>query len=148
MYIALFDKEFLIRDCNKSFVQNLKIEMIKNPCLATTPILCVADIGENCDFKENMKDIYSYITVGGNHSRQAFQEILEEREDLRHNRSFSYRLCAVYSPMKKELVRRLAFQHNRAAAFHHKMTTWDWVSCLCFTTACAPILMPLVCIFL
>ncbi|XP_065902406.1 uncharacterized protein [Dysidea avara] len=101
--------------------------MIKNPCLATTPILCVADIGENCDFKENMKDIYSYITVGGNHSRQAFQEILEEREDLRHNRSFSYRLCAVYSPMKKELVRRLAFQHNRAAAFHHKMTTWDWV---------------------
>ena len=121
-------KEMLIRDCNKVHVQNLKHEILKNPCSSVNPILCVVNLDEGCRFNKDQKESYSYMTISGNHSRQAFQEILDEQATLRQNKAYTYRLCSVYTSMEKPLLNRLAFKNNRAAAFCHKMTTWDWVS--------------------
>ena len=121
-------KELLIRDCNKTVVESLKKEIIDNPCSDVTPILCIAEIEEGSTFQQNLKEAYTYMTIGGNHSRQAFQELLDENKELVSKRLYSHRLCSVYSPMSRQLTSRLAFKHNRATAFSHKMTSWDWVS--------------------
>ena len=121
-------KDFLIRDCNKEVVASLKEEVMENPCSDVTPILCIADIEEGRVFQNDLKEAYTYTTIGGNHSRQAFQELLAEDRSLIDKRMYSHRLCSVYSPMSKKLISRLAFKHNRAAAFCHRMTNWDWVS--------------------
>ena len=118
--------EWLVRDCSEKVVEQLKLEMIANNCTDVQPILCIADVrGE--DFDVNSKEGYKYHTIGGNHSRQALQELIEEKPSLASNRQYSHRLCAVYKPMDTKLIRRLASKHNRAAAYCHEMTTWDWV---------------------
>lgn len=121
-------KDLLIRDCNKTVVATLKQEIMENPCSDVTPILCVVDIEEGTTFQSDLKEAYTYITIGGNHSRQAFQELLDEKKALANNRLYSHRLCSVYLPMSIKLTSRLAFKHNRASAFSYKMTSWDWVS--------------------
>ena len=121
-------KDLLIRDCNKKVVDNLKKEIMENPCSDVTPILCIAEIEKGSSFNQTLKEAYSYITIGGNHSRQAFQELLDEDKTLINKRLYSHRLCSVYLPMNRQLTSRLAFKHNRATAFSHRMTSWDWVS--------------------
>ena len=75
-------EDLLIRDCNKAVVLSVKQEVIENPCSDVTPILCVADIEDGTTFKHDLKETYAYITIGGNHSRQAFQELLDEDKSL------------------------------------------------------------------
>jgi len=120
-------KEFLIRECNKTHVENLKREILKNPCSIVNPILCVVSAEEG-RFNKDLKETYNYMTIGGNHSRQAFTEIVEEQPSLKDKKEYTHRLCSVYYSMEKQFVNRLAFKSNRATAFCHKMTTWDWVS--------------------
>jgi len=103
-------------------------EILKNPCSSVNPILCVVNLDEGCRFNKDQKESYSYMTIGGNHSRQAFQEILDEQATLRQNKAYTYRLCSVYTSMEKPPLNRLVLKNNRAAAFCHKMTTWDWIS--------------------
>ena len=109
-------------------VSALKQEMLDNPCGDVTPILCIVKMDEDEIFNQTLKDSYQYITVGGNHSREALQQILKENKTLEHNKLYSHRLCAVYRPMSTSLAKRLASKHNRAASFMHEMTSWDWVS--------------------
>ena len=109
-------------------VYKLKQEMIKNPCTDVTPILCIVNLQPGEIFKPILKDSYRYISIGGNHSRQALQELLKENKQLERQRCFTHRWCAVYKPMEIPLARRLASKHNRAGSFNHEMTNWDWVS--------------------
>ena len=119
--------EWLVRDCSEKVVAQLKVEMIENNCSDVQPILCIVDLkGE--DFDLNSKEGYQYFTVGGNHSRQALQELLKEKRGLATNKQYTHRLCAIYKPMETKLIRRLASKHNRAAAYCHEINTWDWVS--------------------
>lgn len=124
--------ELLVRERNNAMVAALKLEMLENPCNDVTPILCIVKMTENESFNKTLKDSYHYITIGGNHSRQALQELLKERKELQGNKLYTHRLCAVYEPMDLSLARRLASKHNRATSFTHEMTSWDWVSmCTC-----------------
>jgi len=109
-------------------VKALKKEIIDNDCSNVAPILCIAQLSEDEAFDKDLKEAYSYATVGGNHSRQAFQEILKEHPEFENKKQYTHRLCSVYIPMDNKLARRLASKHNRATAFCHKMTNWDWVS--------------------
>ena len=101
--------------------------MIANNCTDVQPILCIADVKGGDSFDACSKEGYRYATIGGNHSRQALQELIKEKPAFANNRQYSHRLCAVYTPMDTKLIRRLASKHNRAAAYCHEMTTWDWV---------------------
>ena len=121
-------RELLVRDRNPQMVSLLKQEMLSNPFGDVQPILCIVQLKENEPFDSKLKEAYFYLTIGGNHSRQALQELLQERPLLQKNRQYTHRLCAVYKPMLHQLARRLASKHNRAAAYCHEMTTWDWVS--------------------
>lgn len=121
-------RELLVRDRNPQMVSLLKQEMLSNPFGDVQPILCIVQLKENEPFDSKLKEAYFYLTIGGNHSRQALQELLQERPLLQKNRQYTHRLCAVYKPMAHHLARRLASKHNQAAAYCHEMTTWDWVS--------------------
>ena len=124
--------EMLVRDRNPHVVASLKLEMLENAFSDVQPILCIAQLKSGESFDKNLKEAYLYHTIGGNHSRQALQELLKERPYLEQNRQYTHRLCAVYTPMEATLVRYLASKHNRAASCFHEMTTWDWVCSLTF----------------
>lgn len=117
----------LVRECSKTIVDNLKEEMLANSCNDVQPILCIVKLEDSEVFNINTKEGYKYETVGGNHSRQAIQELLNEKPDLQNRRHFTHPLCSVYRPMDNKLIRRMASQHNRATAYCHEMTTWDLV---------------------
>ena len=121
-------KELLIRERNDVMVAALKVEMMENPCNEVAPLLCIVDLPDNEIFNKSLKDSYSYVTIGGNHSRQALQELLKEHVKLQNSKSYTHKLCAVYEPMDLSLAKRLASKHNRASSFTHEMTSWDWVS--------------------
>ena len=120
-------ENLLVRDCNEKVVSELKQEMLANPYADVQPLLCMVRLKDDETFDRKLKEAYLYDTIGGNHSRQALQEILKENPHLQ-KKVFTYRLCAVYKPMEVKLARRLGSKHNRAANFCHEMTTFDWVS--------------------
>ena len=105
--------------------------MLKNPCKDVTPILCIVKLQPGEVFKPNLLDSYKYISIGGNHSRQALQELIRDNKDLEKNKLYTYRWCSVYQPMEVTLARRLASKHNRAGSFKQDMTNWDWVIINC-----------------
>ena len=49
--------------------------MIANNCTDVQPILCIADVKGGDSFDACSKEGYRYATIGGNHSRQALQEL-------------------------------------------------------------------------
>ena len=65
----------LIRNTNKEFIRSLKQEMLKNPTTDVQPILCLVSLKDGETFIERYKEGYKYHTIGGNHSRQAIQEL-------------------------------------------------------------------------
>ena len=120
--------EWLVRDYDAKIVEQLKLEMIANNCSGVQPILCIVDLRGGELFDVNSKEGYQYYTIGGNHFRQALQELLKEKAALAFNKQYAYRLCSVYQPMDNKLTKRLASKYNWAAAYCHEMNTWDWVS--------------------
>jgi len=120
-------EKWLVRECTKSRVGKLKEEMIENTWTDVQPILCIVQLKSGEKFIPQMKEGYKYFTIGGNHSRQALQELLSEKPELKASKQFTHRMCSVYTEMDNILVRRLANKHNRAANHVHEITTMDWV---------------------
>ena len=121
-------KQLLVRDKKTVFIEALKQEMLDNPLGDVQPILCVVQLKDKEKFDSKMKEAYTYYTIGGNHSREALQQILSEKPELSRNRTYTHRLCSIYSKMESHLLIRLASKHNRATNFSHDMTAWDRVS--------------------
>jgi len=123
-------KHLLVRVKKQVFIEALKQEMLDNPLDDVQPILCIVQLKEKEKFESKMKEAYTYYTIGGNHSREALQQILSKKPDLNRNRTYTHRLCSIYSEMESHLLIRLASKHNRATNFSHDMTAWDRVSLL------------------
>lgn len=119
--------ELLIRDKNKKHIEALKAEIQTNPTADVQPIVCILSLKDGEKFDPSMKEGYFYETIGGNNSREAYKQLLEESPKLKKNRVFTHRLCSVYSKMDKKLALRLASKHNRATAFYLETSTWDKV---------------------
>ena len=113
----------LLRPVDPVFVDTLKAHMKRNPSRDVTPIVGLVQLPDGEEFQEDRKDIYLYETLGGNNSRAAMQELLDE-EDLR----FRTRLVSVYCHLTDNQALRLASKHNLATSVHHEMTTSDKVS--------------------
>ena len=122
--------ELLVRETSGNFISCLKQEMLDNPTANVQPLLTIVCLKQDESFDSSVKEGYIYQTVGGNHSRQALQELLKEHPDLQRQKVYSHRLCSVYTQMSTQLALRLASKHNRASTFAHEMTTWDKV-CKC-----------------
>lgn len=118
----------LVREKDEMFIGRLKKEMMENPISDVQPILCIVNLPEGAVFQPSLKEAYTYKSIGGNHSREALQQLLKEHPNLKENKVYSHKLCSVYSDMDSNLVQRLASKHNRATSFSHSTTTWDRVS--------------------
>ena len=112
----------LLRPVDKVFVDTLKTHMKRNPSRDVTPIVGLVQLPDGERFQEYHKETYLYETLGGNNSRVAMQELLEE-EDLR----FRSRLVSVYCHLTDNQALRLASKHNLATTVHHDMITSDKV---------------------
>lgn len=123
-------EELLVRSKSDTFIEALKEEMLENPTRDVQPLLCLVRLNDGEDFDDKVKEGYSYDTIGGNNSREAIQQLLSEKPELKKKKMYSYRLCSVYTRMPNELALRLASKHNRASGFTHDMTTWDKVRTL------------------
>ena len=88
-----------------------------------TPIVGLVWLPDGEEFQEDRKNTYLYETLGGNNSRVAMQELLDE-DDLR----FRTRLVSVYCHLTDNQALRLASKHNLATSVHHEMSTSDKVS--------------------
>ena len=51
--------------------------MLRNLCVDVQPMLCIVQLLPGQVFDENLKEGYSYFTIGGNHSRAALQVSLQ-----------------------------------------------------------------------
>ena len=113
---------------DSKFVADLKREMLDNPTTDVQPLLCIVKLKSGEKFNYDLKEGYKYESVGRNNSREALQQLLSENPHLRSNRTFTHRLCAVYSnDMNDKCILHLAGQHNRATQFSHAVTDWDKV---------------------
>ena len=119
--------ELLVRVKSDKFISALKEEMLENPTRDVQPLLCIVRLKDDEEFDESLKEGYMYETIGGNNSREAIQQLLSEKPELKKKKLYSHRLCSVYTRMSTDLALRLASKHNRASAFTHDMTTWDKV---------------------
>ena len=71
----------LLRPVDPVFVDTLKAHMKRNPSRDVTPIVELVQLQDGEEFLADRKESYLYETLGGNNSRVALQELLEE-EDL------------------------------------------------------------------
>ena len=119
----------LLRPVDPVFVDTLKSHMKSNPSRDVTPIVGLVWLPDGEEFQEDRKNTYLYKTLGGNNSRVAMQELLDE-DDLR----FRTRLVSVYCHLTDNQALRLASKHNLATSVHHEMSTSDKVSDIKFIT--------------
>lgn len=94
--------ELLVRDKSTKHVTALKAEIQKNPTSDVQPIICILSLADGEVFDPTMKEGYFYETIGGNNSREAYKQLLEESPTLKRNKIFTHRLCSVYSSMEKK----------------------------------------------
>ena len=87
-------EKLLVLNTSKAFIDGLKAEMLENPTADVQPILALVQLDEGKTFDANLKDGYKYETVGGNHSRQALQELLKEHPKFYRRKAYSHRLCS------------------------------------------------------
>lgn len=79
------------------------------------------------DFNPSHAEAYKYETIGGNHSRIALEQILNEERSSSFIEMYKYRLVSIYRGLSDELAQHLAHRHNCATEFTNKMTTQDKV---------------------
>lgn len=114
----------LIRPIDRDFVNELKEEMLLNPTSDVAPMIGVVYTDQ---FNRNQPEAYKYETIGGNHSRTALLELLEEDPTLATNSCYTRRTVSIYQNLSHRQAKYLAQKHNRATSFTHSMTTQDYV---------------------
>lgn len=118
----------LIRIPDDTFVSTLKAEMLRNRTNEVAPIIGLLELKEGEVFNKDKCDTYVYECIGGNHSRLAHQQILEDNPDLNTDRHFSHRSVSIYVNLTDEQAQHLAHRHNRTTEFINVMTTQDKVT--------------------
>ena len=112
----------LLRPVDPVFIATLKTHMKSNPLRDVTPIVGLVQLPNGEEYEREHRESYLYETLGGNNSRVAMQELLEEG-DLR----FRSRLVSVYFNLTNDQCLRLASKHNLSTTIHHDITTCDKV---------------------
>ena len=122
----------LIRQPHEPYIKGLKEEMKKNPTCDVAPIVAMVKLTDGQKFDEAHPEAFTYETLGGNHSRIALQELLNEDKQLATLPYYRSRLVSVYSGLSDKQATHLALRHNKATEYTSKLTTQDKVGvCLC-----------------
>ena len=117
----------LIRRPHEPYIKGLKEEMRKNPTCDVVPIVAMVKLRDGQKFDETHPEAFVYETLGGNHSRIALQELLDEDEKLAGLPYYRLRLVSVYSGLSDKQATHLALRHNKATEFTSRLTTQDKV---------------------
>jgi hypothetical protein len=121
----------LVRPVDKVFVDCLKTEMLANPTTDVAPIIGHIRLPEGETYDEKHPEGYLYETLGGNNSRTALKELLEENPELTKDDRYCKRSVSVYYNLSDEEAQFLGMKHNRQQSFVHQMTTQDKVWQVC-----------------
>ena len=71
----------MLREVDTSFIEVLKKEILETRICAPNPILCtIRNIKNISDFDVSRVQDYKYETLGGNHRRVAYQELVAEEK--------------------------------------------------------------------
>lgn len=74
-------KELEIRPIDGKFVATIKHEILNSPMISKSPIVCLVDtVAEAKNFDITKINVYQYFTIGGNHRRVAYEELLAEEK--------------------------------------------------------------------
>ena len=98
--------------------------MQTSACPHVSPLLANIDIQAGEDFDSADLTKYSYEMVGGNHSREVFQSLLEQPLYQMH-KSFNCRLAAVYKNLSDKEALALGRQHNLTSETHLQSKFYD-----------------------
>lgn len=117
----------LVHPVTAQFVKELKKEMLENPTSDVAPMIGLVFLIDGEQFDQQHPEAYSYEVIGGNNSRKALQELIEEHPHLASEKPYCQWPVSVYSNLTDEQAQHLAIKHNRATHFTHAMTTQDKV---------------------
>ena len=117
----------LVRPVTAQFVKELKREMLENPTSDVAPMIGLVFLTNGEQFDRQHPEAYIYEVIGGNNSRKALQELIEEHPHLASEKPYCQWPVSVYSSLTDEQAQHLAIKHNRATHFTHAMTTQDKV---------------------
>ncbi|XP_066294062.1 dentin sialophosphoprotein-like [Branchiostoma lanceolatum] len=100
----------LVRTADPQHVQTLKSAFLKSPGTTQT-VLAGNIVGLSAtDFDKNKMRSYRFEVLGGNHTRQALQEILETNPDALKS---TYVHMNVYCNLTEDLAKRVGIDHNK-----------------------------------
>ena len=105
-----------VRDIDLKYLKSLKAKAIAYPTLHVAPLMANID-QQITEFDSESLDKYKYEMIGGNHSREVFQSLIEE-PIYRLQKSYLYRLAAVYRGLTDKEALALGKQHNLTAETH------------------------------
>lgn len=108
----------LVRPVDKVFVECLKHEMLANPTTDVAPMIGPVHLPPGVAFDNLRLEAYTYETLGGNNSRSALAEQLENA-DLKTDPRYSRRLVSVYCNLTDEEAQHLA-QHLAVKRNHQQ----------------------------
>ena len=117
----------LVRPVTAQFVKELKREMLENPTSDVAPMIGLVFLTNGEQFDRQHPEAYIYEVIGGNNSRKALQELIEEHPHLASEKPYCQWPVNVYSSLTDEQAQHLAIKHNHATHFTHAMTTQDKV---------------------
>ena len=103
-----------VRDIDTRYINSLKAKVIACPTLHVAPLLANINPAPEFEFDSKKLDKYRFEMIGGNHSREVFQSLIEE-PIYRLQNSFHNRLAAVYRGLTDKEALTLGKQHNMAA---------------------------------
>ena len=92
------------------------------PGVAPVAVLCTST-----QYETRLKDVYKYEVLGGQHTSTARLELAREHPN---NKLFSSILAKIYVGLSDNESLRLASRHNLNGMFIHRMTHWDYASCV------------------
>ena len=117
----------LVRQVDRVFIESLKKEMVSNLTSDVAPLIGLLRANQEETFDHLHPEAYTYETLGGNNSRLALSELLQENPDLRSEPKYTKRLVSVYRNLSDEEAQLIGVKHNRQQSFVHHMTTQDKV---------------------
>ena len=116
----------LYRVVDHDHVKTLKKEFLKNPGGCFTMMVVHADV-QRKDFDIGKISQYKLEVLGGNHSRVALQQIIEEELPC-VGEKYTTRMAKIYCGLNMEEARRIARDHNHIHAFGKEDTFMDIVN--------------------
>lgn len=110
------------------FVDGLKKEMLANPTNDVAPMIGLLRMRGDEEFDQLHPEAYTYETLGGNNSRVALLELLQEHPELCSDHRYRKRMVSVYWGLTDDQAQLLVVKHNRQQSCVHSTTTQDNVT--------------------